>query len=79
MRFHKFKCRRPYELLAEANKMIDVLEVDMRTLQEQCFGMKIIELVVIIYRMVQKDSTPEMYSGKRYSAFYCRCRIQYPV
>ena len=33
MRFHRFKCRRPYELLAEANKMIDVLEVDMRTLQ----------------------------------------------
>ena len=27
MRFQKFRCRRPYELLAEANKMIDVLEV----------------------------------------------------
>ena len=42
MRFHKFKCRRPYELLAEANKMIDVLEVDMRTLQDQCLKRKII-------------------------------------
>ena len=54
MRFHKFKCRRPYELLAEANKMIDVLEVDMRTLQDQCLGMKINGLLVaMIYRMVQ--------------------------
>ena len=62
MRFHKFKCRRPYELLAEANKMIDVLEVDMRTLQDQCLGMKIIKLVLLIYKMVQKDSSPKMYS-----------------
>ncbi len=41
MRFHAFKCQRPYELLAEANKKIDTLEVEMKTLQviiEGIFG-----------------------------------------
>jgi hypothetical protein len=33
MRFLVFKCRRPYELLAEANKMIDGMEIEMKTLQ----------------------------------------------
>lgn len=29
MRFYQFKCRQPYELLGEANGMIDVMEKEM--------------------------------------------------
>ncbi len=33
MRFYQFKCRQPYELLAEANGMIDGMEVEMKVLR----------------------------------------------
>ena len=33
MRFYQFKCRTPYELLAEANGMIDDMEEEMKVLQ----------------------------------------------
>ena len=51
MRFQKFICRRPYELLAEANKMIDVLEVDMRTLQDSA---TLFEVQVPEFRLLQQ-------------------------
>ena len=34
MRFYQFKCRQPYELLAEANSMIDDMEVEMKKFQD---------------------------------------------
>ena len=34
MRFYQFKCRSPYEMLAEANSMIDAMEINMKTLQD---------------------------------------------
>lgn len=33
MRFYQFKCRQPYEILAEANAMIDDMEKEMKMLQ----------------------------------------------
>ena len=33
MRFYQFKCRQPYELLAEANQMINGMEKDMNILR----------------------------------------------
>ena len=38
MRFYQFKCRQPYELLAEANGMIDAMEVEMKVLRVSVYS-----------------------------------------
>ncbi len=32
-RFYQFKCRQPYDLLSEANGMIDAMEAEMKKLR----------------------------------------------
>ena len=56
MRFYQFKCRSPYELLAEANGMIDSMEINMKTLQVS------VVLAIVMMRL-HEDARFCLFSG----------------
>lgn len=51
MRFYQFKCKQPYELLSEANSMIDEMEMEMKTLQDSAC---LFEVNVPEFRLLQQ-------------------------